>query len=92
MRWLILFTLLTFNVAAEEITTGNLLPNAGDSASSAQSVDTNVPNVASSCNDFTITNSHCLSTEIEVTGTGTVKKSGSLVGITTISDTTTLEK
>ena len=92
MRWLILFTLLTFNVAAEEITTGNLLPNAGDSASSAQSVDTNVPNVASSCNDFTITNSHCFSTEIEVTGTGTVKKSGSLVGITTNSDTTTQEK
>ena len=92
MRWLILFTLLTFNVAAEEITTGNLLPNAGDSASSVQSVDTNAPNVASSCNDFTITNSHCFSTEIEVTGTGTVKKSGSLVGITTNSDTTTQEK
>ena len=92
MRWLILFTLLTFNVAAEEITTGNLLPNAGDSASSVQSVDTNVPNVASSCNDFTINNSHCFSTEIEVTGTGTVKKSGSLVGITTNSDTTTQEK
>ena len=83
---------LTLTTSAEEITTSNLLPNAGDSASSAQSVDTNIPNVASSCNDFTITNSHCFTTEIEVTGTGTVKKSGSLVGITTNSDTTTQEK
>ena len=83
---------LTLTTSAEEITTSNLLPNAGDSASSAQSVDTNVPNVASSCNDFTLNNANCFTNEIEVTGTGTVKKSGSLVGITTNSDTTTQEK
>ena len=35
---------LTLTTSAEEITTSNLLPNAGDSKSSAQSVDNNVPN------------------------------------------------
>ena len=35
----------TVGVKAEEITTGNLLPNAGDSDSNYQSVDNNIPNV-----------------------------------------------
>ena len=83
---------LTLTTSAEEITTSNLLPNAGDNKSSAQSVDNNVPNVASSCSDFTVSNSHCFSTEIEVTGTGTVQADGSLLDITTNSDTTTQEK
>lgn len=83
---------LTLTTSAEEITTSNLLPNAGDNKSSAQSVDNNVPNVASSCNDFTVSNGHCFSTEIEVTGTGTVQADGSLLDITTNSDTTTQEK
>ena len=83
---------LTLTTSAEEITTTNLLPNAGDTKSSAQSVDNNVPNVASSCNEFTVSNGHCFSTEIEVTGTGTVKANGSLLNITTNSDTTTQEK
>ena len=78
--------------SAEEITTGNLLPNAGDSKSSVQSVDNNIPNVASSCGEFTVNNATCFSNEIEVTGTGTVNASGSLVDITTNSDTTTQEK
>lgn len=83
---------LTLTTSAEEITTSNLLPNAGDNKSSAQSVDNNVPNVASSCSDFTVSNGHCFSTEIEVTGTGTVQADGSLLDITTNSDTTTQEK
>ena len=95
MRYIVLIVLLmslTLTTSAEEITTSNLLPNAGDNKSSAQSVDNNVPNVASSCSDFTVSNSHCFSTEIEVTGTGTVQADGSLLDITTNSDTTTQEK
>ena len=79
-------------VKAEEITTGNLLPNAGDSDSNYQSVDNNIPNVSSSCSEFTLSSATCLGQEIEVTATGTVNTTGSLVGITTNSDTTTQDK
>ena len=79
-------------VGAEEITTGNLLPNAGDSDSNYQSVDNNIPNVSSSCSEFTLNSATCLGQEIEVTATGTVNATGSLIGITTNSDTTTQEK
>ena len=92
MRWLILFTLLTFNVAAEEITTGNLLPNAGDSASSAQSVDTNIPKIGNSFNSFTSSNATNFSSEVEVTGTGSLSYNGSLLNITTGDDTTNQTK
>jgi hypothetical protein len=84
--------MLTLTTSAEEITTGNLLPNAGDNASSAQSVDNNIPNVASSCSEFTVNGATCFSNEIETTGTGTVKATGSLLNITTNSDTTTQDK
>ena len=89
---LIFATALTLTTLAEEITTGNLLPNAGDSDSNYQSVDNNIPNVASSCSEFTLNSATCLGQEIEVTATGTVNASGSLVDITTNSDTTTQEK
>ena len=82
----------TVGLQAEEITTGNLLPNAGDSKSSAQSVDNNIPNVASSCSEFTVSGATCFSNEIETTGTGTVNATGSLLNITTNSDTTTQDK
>ena len=36
-------------VKAEDITTGNLLPNGTGAASNLQSVDNTVPNVQSSC-------------------------------------------
>ena len=85
-------TALILTTSAEEITTGNLLPNAGDSKSSAQSVDNNIPNVGSSCSEFTLNNATCFSNEIEVTGTGTVNATGSLLNITTNSDTTTQDK
>ena len=45
----VLLTVLTLTTSAEEITTGNLLPNGTGSASNLQSVVTNVPNVQSSC-------------------------------------------
>ena len=83
---------LILTTSAEEITTGNLLPNAGDSDSNYQSVDNNIPNVASSCSEFTESGATCFSNEIETTGTGTVNASGSLVDITTNSDTTTQDK
>ena len=84
--------MLTLTTSAEEITTGNLLPNAGDSKSSAQSVDNNINNVASSCSEFTVSGATCFSNEIETTGTGTVNATGSLLNITTNSDTTTQDK
>jgi hypothetical protein len=92
MLLILLLMMLTLTTSAEEITTGNLLPNAGDNASSAQSVDNNIPNVASSCSEFTVNGATCFSNEIETTGTGTVKATGSLLNITTNSDTTTQDK
>ena len=92
MLSILLLMMLTLTTSAEEITTGNLLPNAGDNASSAQSVDNNIPNVASSCAEFTVNGATCFSNEIETTGTGTVKATGSLLNITTNSDTTTQDK
>ena len=89
---IIFATALTLTTLAEEITTGNLLPNAGDSDSNYQSVDNNIPNVSSSCSEFTLSSATCLGQEIEVTSTGTVNASGSLVNITTNSDTTTQDK
>jgi len=89
---ILLLMILTLTTSAEEITTGNLLPNAGDNASSAQSVDNNIPNVASSCGEFTVSNATCHSNEVETTGTGTVNATGSLLNITTNSDTTTQDK
>ena len=89
---IIFATALILTTSAEEITPGNFLPNAGDSDSNYQSVDNNIPNVASSCSEFTLNSATCLGQEIEVTATGTVNASGSLIDITTNSDTTTQEK
>ena len=50
---ILLFTLLSVNLSnAAEITTGNLLPNAGQGASSAQSIDNSVPKIGTSINSF----------------------------------------
>ena len=98
MKWLIAF-LLTFTITqAEEITTGNLLPNGTGSASNLQSVDTNIPNVQSSCSSFTSVNTTCTNQnwnyqEVEVgstsSGTGTLNYQGSLVDVATGSETST---
>ena len=98
MKWLIAFLLLTTSALAEEITTGNLLPNGTGSASNLQSVDTNVPNVQSSCSSFTSVNTTCTNSnwnyqEVEVgstsSGTGTLNYQGSLVDVATGSETST---
>ena len=94
----ILLTILTLTTSAEEITTGNLLPNGTGSASNLQSVDTNIPNVQSSCSSFTSVNTTCTNQnwnyqEVEVgstsSGTGTLNYTGNLVDVTTGSETTT---
>jgi hypothetical protein len=77
---------------AAEITTGNLLPNAGQGASSAQSIDNSVPKIGSSFNSFTSSNARNFSSEVEVTGTGSLSYNGSLLNITTGDDTTNQTK
>ena len=98
MKWLIIF-LLTFTIVqAEEITTGNLLPNGTGSASNLQSVDNTIPNVQSSCSSFTSVNTTCTNQnwnyqEVEVgstsSGTGTLNYTGNLVNVTTGDETST---
>ncbi len=98
MKWLIAF-LLTFTITqAEEITTGNLLPNGTGSASNLQSVDNTIPNVQSSCSSFTSVNTTCTNQnwnyqEVEVgstsSGTGTLNYQGSLVDVATGDETST---
>jgi len=101
MRFIVLTLLLMtliHTTSAEEITTGNLLPNGTGSASNLQSVDNTVPNVQSSCSSFTSVNTTCTNSnwnyqEVEVgstsSGTGTLNYTGNLVDVTTGSETTT---
>ena len=104
MRYIVLtflLTILTLTISsAEEITTGNLLPNGTGAASNLQSVDTSIPNVQSSCSSFTSVNTTCTNSnwnyqEVEVgstsSGTGTLNYTGDLVGIQTGSETSTQE-
>jgi len=94
----VLLTMLTLTTSAEEITTGNLLPNGTGSASNLQSVDTTIPNVQSNCSSFTSVNTTCTNSnwnyqEVEVgstsSGTGTLNYTGDLVGVTTGNETST---
>ena len=102
MRCILLASLLMIlthtTSLTEEITTGNLLPNGTGSASNLQSVDSTVPNVQSSCSSFTSVNTTCTNSnwnyqEVEVgstsSGTGTLNYQGSLIDITTGSETST---
>ena len=90
---ILLFTLLSVNLSnAAEITTGNLLPNAGQGASSAQSIDNSVPKIGNSFNSFTSSNATNFSSEVEVTGTGSLSYNGSLLNITPGDDTTNQTK
>jgi len=88
----LLMILIHTTSLTEEITTGNLLPNAGNNASSYQSIDNSIPKIGDNYGDFTATNSTNFGNEIEVTGTGTLSYSGSLLNITTGDDTTTQQK
>ena len=101
MRIVLLTVLLMMSIlttSAEEITTGNLLPNGTGSASNLQSVDTTIPNVQSSCSSFTSVNTTCTNSnwnyqEVEVgstsSGTGTLNYTGDLVNVTTGDETST---
>ena len=88
----LLMILIHITSLAEEITTGNLLPNAGNSASSAQSVDNTIPQLGNDFNQFTSSNATNFTSEVEVTGTGSISYSSSLLNITTGDDTTTQQK
>jgi hypothetical protein len=87
----IIFFLIAWVVIAEEITTGNLLPNGSASPSNYQSVDSSIPNVTT--NGFTVEgNIRDWGQELETTGTGSINYSGSLIDIITNGDTTTQQK
>ena len=49
----LILALITSLSNSQEITTGNLLPNAGQGASSAQSVDNTIDKIGSSFDQFT---------------------------------------
>ena len=86
----ILLTLTIFQVSAkaETATSGNLLPNAGDghNSTSQHSSNTNLDSMGSA-NGFTLNGITDYTggnyNELEAQGTGTVSASGSLVGIST---------
>jgi hypothetical protein len=87
----IIFFLIAWVVIAEEITTGNLLPNGSASPSNYQSVDSSIPNVTT--NGFTVEgNIRDWGQELETTGTGNINYTGSLIDIITNGDTTTQQK
>tara|TARA_Y100000385_G_C13076832_1_gene631826 strand:+ start:39 stop:1751 length:1713 start_codon:yes stop_codon:yes gene_type:complete len=81
----IVLTLTIFlNVSkAQESTTGNLLPNAGDGQSPYQNTtDSHTPDKVGSGSGFTIDSGiQAFTNELEAKGTGTISANGSLVGI-----------
>jgi hypothetical protein len=73
---LILF-LIVWAVQAEEIVTGNLLPNGTNNSSSYQSIDSTIPNVTT--NGFNTSGGiRDWGQEIEVDGTGSINYTGNL--------------
>jgi hypothetical protein len=87
---LILF-LIVWAVQAEEITTGNLLPNGTNNSSNYQSVDNTIPNITT--NGFTVEgNIRDWGQELETTGTGSISYTDSLLNIVTNDDTTNQQK
>ena len=73
---LILF-LIVWAVRAEDITTGNLLPNGTNNSSSYQSVDSTIPSV--STNGFNVVGTvRDWGGELETTGTGSINYTGNL--------------
>jgi len=81
----IVLTLTTFlSVSkAQESTTGNLLPNAGDGQSGYQNTrDPHTPDKVGISSGFTIDSGiEAFTNELEAKGTGTISANGSLVGI-----------
>ena len=88
---LLIAFLIAWAATAEDITTGNLLPNGSGNASNYQSVDSSIPNVTT--NGFTVEgNIRDWGQELETTGTGSINYTGSLLNIVTNDDTTTQDK
>ena len=74
---LLIAFLIAWAVSAEEITTGNLLPNGTGNSSSYQSVDNTVPNITT--NGFNVSGGiRDWGQEIETTGTGSINYTGNL--------------
>ena len=74
---LLIAFLIAWAVSAEEITTGNLLPNGTGNSSSYQSVDNTIPSV--STNGFNLVGTvRDWGGELETTGTGSINYTGSL--------------
>ena len=74
---LLILLLIAWAVSAEEITTGNLLPNGTGNSSSYQSVDSTVPSV--STNGFNTAGTiRDWGGELETTGTGSINYTGNL--------------
>ena len=88
----LLMILIHTTSLTEEITTGNLLTNVGNNASNYQSVDNTITQIGNDFNSFTSSNATNFTSEIEVTGTGSISYSSSLLNITTGDDTTTQQK
>ena len=78
---LILF-LIVWAVQAEEITTGNLLPNGTNNSSNDQSVDSTVPSVSTSGFN-TVGAIRDWGGELETTGTGSINYTGNLTDYAT---------
>ena len=88
---LLIAFLIAWAATAEDITTGNLLPNGSGNASNYQSVDSSIPNVTT--NGFTVEgNIKDWGQELETTGTGSINYTGTLLNIVTNDDTTTQDK
>jgi len=88
---LLIAFLIAWAATAEDITTGNLLPNGSGNASNYQSVDSSIPNVTT--NGFTVEgNIRDWGQELETTGTGSINYTGTLLDIVTNDDTTTQDK
>ena len=74
---LLIAFLIAWAATAEEITTGNLLPNGSGNASNYQSVDNTIPNVTT--NGFNVVgNVRDWGQELETTGTGSINYTGNL--------------
>ena len=74
---LLIAFLIAWAVTAEEITTGNLLPNGSGNASNYQSVDSSIPNVTT--NGFNVVGTvRDWGQELETTGTGSINYTGNL--------------
>ena len=87
----LVFFLIVWAIQAEEITTGNLLPNGTNAPSNYQSVDSSIPNITT--NGFTVEgNIRGWGQELETTGTGSINYTGTLIDIVTNNDTTNQQK